>query len=96
MTDRMRTWAQGKSWEVEARDPKPDAPVHPSVEERFAAGPVIRCDGLKPYRPDVLARHDRVGHYYAEAAPAGDSGLRPDGWWGEELYSWREAGRGLA
>lgn len=71
---RIRKCAEGKSWEEEARDPKPDAPVHPSVDERFAAGSVIECDGLKPYKPDVLARHDRFRHYHEEAAPVGDGG----------------------
>jgi len=71
---RVRKWAQGKSWEEEARDPKPDAPVHPSVDERFAAGPVIQCDGLKRYRPDVLAKHERFRHFYEEAATAAGIG----------------------
>ncbi len=67
---RIRKWAQGKSWEEADRDPKPDATVHHSVDERFAAGPVIQCDGLKPYRPGALARHERFRHFYEATAQA--------------------------
>ncbi len=71
---RIRQWAQGKSWEEADRDPKPDATVHHSVDERFAAGPVIQCDGLGPYRPRALAGHERFRHFYEVTAQERDGG----------------------
>lgn len=60
----VRRWAQGKSWETKDRDIKPDATMHPSVDERFALPSVVQCDGAAPYRPAPLANHDRFRSYY--------------------------------
>ncbi|KQO76365.1 DUF2235 domain-containing protein [Methylobacterium sp. Leaf88] len=60
----VRRWAQGKSWEAKDRDIKPDATVHPSVDERFALSAVVQCDGVAPYRPAPLAHHVRFRDRY--------------------------------
>ena len=69
-------WAADKSWEVGGREPKPDAPMHHSVDDRFAARAVVQCDGLRPYRPEALAGHARFRHFYEGdvASPAPDVG----------------------
>jgi hypothetical protein len=66
----VRKWARGKSWEEQDREIKPDATVHPSVDERFAANTVVQCGGVEPYRPSTLANHQRFGRYYRTATNA--------------------------
>jgi uncharacterized protein (DUF2235 family) len=63
----VRRWAQGKSWAIKDRDIKPDATVHPSVDERFALPSVAQCDGSAPYRPVPLATHVRFKDRYGPA-----------------------------
>lgn len=54
-------------WAVEVRALKPDAPVHPTVRERFALPAVLQCfGGSKPYRPDALRGHDDFKERYPE------------------------------
>ena len=62
--DWVRRWALGKSWETKDRDIRPDATVHPSVDERFALPTVVQCDGVAPYRPAPLANHVRFKGRY--------------------------------
>lgn len=50
------------------RAPLPDAPLHPSVVDRFAASEVLQYDEMKPYRPDGLRHHSMVKQYYPDAA----------------------------
>lgn len=50
----------------EPRGAFPDAPLHPSVLERFAADAVLQYDVLESYRPEALKHHRKVGHYYKE------------------------------
>jgi len=64
----VRKWARGKSWEEQDREIKPNATVHPSVDERFAAKAVVQCDGAKSYRPVPLSNHQRLGQFYQAAA----------------------------
>ena len=49
------------------RDPKPDAPLHASVLERFSAPAVLQCDEMKSYRPDALRDHVETKQYYGES-----------------------------
>jgi hypothetical protein len=48
----------------------PNAILHPTVYERFAADEVQHFYEMKAYRPDNLARHENLGQYY----PAGAGG----------------------
>ena len=43
----------------------PNAILHPSVYERFAADKVQHFYEMKPYRPDNLATHDKLTQYYS-------------------------------
>jgi hypothetical protein len=42
-----------------------DAPLHPSVLDRFTAAVVLDYDVERPYRPENLRNHDLVGGYYS-------------------------------
>lgn len=46
------------------RAPLSEAPLHPSVLQRFAAVEVLQYDEMAPYRPAGLRHHDEVKHYY--------------------------------
>jgi len=46
------------------RDPPHDAPLHPTVLERFELDAVIDYDEGKPYRPESLRNHGLVTVYY--------------------------------
>ena len=48
------------------RDPKPDAPLHASVRERFLAPAVLQYDEMKPYRSDALRDHVETKQFYGE------------------------------
>lgn len=54
----------GFRWKSQSRPLKPDAPLHPTVLERFGAPAVLNYDVLMPYRPDSLRNHDLVKQYY--------------------------------
>lgn len=51
-------WTQG------LRKIDPDAILHKSVYDRFAAASVQHFYEMKPYRPENLARHDKAKQYY--------------------------------
>lgn len=42
----------------------PDAPLHPSVLERFKATGVLQFDKIAPYRPENLRGHQHTGEFY--------------------------------
>ena len=44
----------------------PNAILHPSVYERFAADEVQHFYEMKPYRPENLATHEKLGQYYPD------------------------------
>ena len=44
----------------------PDAILHPSVYERFAAEKVLHFYEMLPYRPDNLSRHEKLKQYYPQ------------------------------
>jgi uncharacterized protein (DUF2235 family) len=46
------------NWPEELRTITHDAPVHPSVRERFKLESVVQCGSHGPYRPEALRRHD--------------------------------------
>jgi uncharacterized protein (DUF2235 family) len=46
---------------------RPDAPLHPSVVERFAVGEVLHHDFMAPYRPEALRGHEKVNQFYGQS-----------------------------
>ena len=51
-------------WAKALRKIDPDAKLHPSVYERFAADKVEHFYELKPYRPENLSGHENLKQYY--------------------------------
>lgn len=60
----LRQATRGLSWKKAVRDPPPGAPMHPSVDERFAMASVPHQGGDGPYRPEALRNHERYRHLY--------------------------------
>ena len=46
------------------REINPEAPLHPSVIERFKLPSVLQLDEAKPYRPEGLRGHKKVSEFY--------------------------------
>lgn len=53
-------------WVEAARRIAIDAPLHPSVIQRFKAVGVVQYDEFKPYRPEGLRNHEKVSLYYTK------------------------------
>jgi uncharacterized protein (DUF2235 family) len=52
-------------WPAEMRKIDPEAPVHPSVRERFKLDKAVQCaTGFGPYRPEPLRNHNEFKSYY--------------------------------
>jgi len=51
-------------WKLGLRRICEDAPLHPSVIERFEAEEVVIHDDVKPYRPESLRDHNDTKQYY--------------------------------
>ena len=51
-------------WAKKFREIPDDAPLHPSVIERFEAAEVLDYDTMRPYRPENLREHNAVKAYY--------------------------------
>jgi hypothetical protein len=66
-----RRWSP--SWKEKPRIEVLGAPMHSSVEQRFALGGVWKCGRFAAYRPETLREDSRFSRYYA--AP----GLKPPG-----------------
>ena len=61
----LRTISGGKlTWRRGVRDVHPEAPLHPSVLERFSAASVPQMGQVKPYRPESLKEHSAVKQLY--------------------------------
>ncbi|MDA5633411.1 MULTISPECIES: DUF2235 domain-containing protein [Rhizobium/Agrobacterium group] len=58
-------------WKSCVRKIPVDAPIHPSVVDRFKLAGVVHYDETKAYRPEGLRGHDAVKSYY-------DGGAAPD------------------
>lgn len=71
--DAYPTWWPTKwrlVWATKTRNILPEAPLHPSVIERFGFHPgVLRYGSLEPYRPTNLQPHQKVATYYSKEAP---------------------------
>jgi hypothetical protein len=57
-------------WKERLREVLPEAILHSSVYERFAAEAVQHFYERKPYRPLNLANHAKLLAYYQQAGPA--------------------------
>lgn len=55
------------------RKPRSDAPLHPSVIERFALRKVLQFDRLMAYRPESLRHHKAVEKFYENAVASAPS-----------------------
>ncbi|MBL0943933.1 MAG: DUF2235 domain-containing protein [Hydrogenophaga sp.] len=68
MIDRYPAWIPKwlkLAWSQEVRRVKNDAPLHPSVLERFRIQPgVLHFASTRPYRPQNLAEHVLLGDFY--------------------------------
>ncbi|MCY1498811.1 hypothetical protein D9M68_328080 [compost metagenome] len=53
-------------WKKGVRRIPADAPLHPTVIERFEIGAVLHFDEVKRYLPEGLSQHSIVGKYYKE------------------------------
>ena len=51
-------------WKLGLRNIPNDAPLHPTVLERFKAASVVHYDEVKPYRPESLRTHNSTKQYY--------------------------------
>lgn len=52
------------TWKVELRPISHDAPVHPTVRERFALSTVAQCVKIGAYRPEALRQHNEFKTLY--------------------------------
>ena len=59
------------NWATKIREINLEAPVHPSVIERFDFLSVPKCDGTGLYRPPALRNHKKFSHYYIEKGHCG-------------------------
>jgi uncharacterized protein (DUF2235 family) len=58
------------AWAEQARDIPVQAPLHPTVAERFALADGVLHHGRRAaYRPSNLTTHDRVAHFYGPGTP---------------------------
>lgn len=51
-------------WKRGMRQIPPDAPLHPSVVERFEVSALLHFDESRPYRPEALRGHNAVSGFY--------------------------------
>jgi uncharacterized protein (DUF2235 family) len=54
------------SWKEQIRIDVLGAPVHHSVEERFALPGILKCGSVAPYLPESLRSDPRFAHFYDE------------------------------
>jgi hypothetical protein len=55
-----------KWWTKTLRGIDPNAILHPSVYDRFAAEKVQHFYAMQPYRPKNLSRHEKLKRYYPQ------------------------------
>ncbi|MBY3328788.1 DUF2235 domain-containing protein [Rhizobium laguerreae] len=65
------------AWKLGVREIEIDAPLHPSVLERFKLQGAIQFDELREYRPEALRNHKGVAHLYTSGPPQ----ATPSKWW---------------
>lgn len=60
----LRPLTSRLGWKTKIREINPEAPVHPTVEERFQLLQVPQCAGFGSYRPEALRNHEKFRAYY--------------------------------
>jgi uncharacterized protein (DUF2235 family) len=76
----LRGLVAGMNYERQVRTIRHDAPLHPTVKERFKLNSVVQVGGSGPYRPEALQGHDDLKEWYPaleHAAGAPDATLSP-------------------
>ena len=53
-------------WTKASREINPNAILHPSVYDRFAAEKVQHFYAIQPYRPENLSNHEKLKQYYPQ------------------------------
>lgn len=74
MRDSYPSWVPERLrfvWSQHPREIHVDAPLHPSVVERFELAQVLHYGLHAQYRPGNLATHSHVGRYYGRAPSVG-------------------------
>ena len=66
----LRRFSGSWNWATQVRKIVHDAPVHPTVVERFGLASVVQCAGSGPYRPKALENHDGFKHLYGSLGGA--------------------------
>jgi hypothetical protein len=61
----LRRFTGSMNYEEKVRKIDHNAPVHPTVKQRFALPEVVQCAGRGPYRPKALEGHDDFKGYYS-------------------------------
>jgi len=69
----LQRYIADMNWEVELRDIRPDAPLHPTVKARFTLPEVTQCARVGAYRPEALCGHDDFKRFYPTASKGGAS-----------------------
>ncbi|HEX8166031.1 MAG TPA: DUF2235 domain-containing protein [Beijerinckiaceae bacterium] len=59
-------------WTPGIRQIPKDAPLHPTVLERFRLPAILAYDEMVPYRPIALQGHEEVADFYSERVPLPD------------------------
>ena len=60
----LRPLTRRLGWKTKIREINPEAPVHPTVEERFQLLQVPQGAGSGSYRPEALRDHEKFRAYY--------------------------------
>ena len=60
----LRPFTNSLGWTTKIREINSEAPVHPTVQERFQLAHVLQCAGSGPYRPEALRNHEKFRAYY--------------------------------
>lgn len=60
----LRRFTSGLGWKTKIREINSEAPVHPTVEERFQLTQVPQCAESGPYRPVALRSHVKFRSFY--------------------------------
>ncbi|MBD9541291.1 DUF2235 domain-containing protein [Ensifer sp. ENS04] len=61
-------------WKMGTRKIPNDAPLHPTVLERFELEAVLHFDEVRNYRPEALRHHSAVAKYYLQPSDDGNIG----------------------
>ena len=60
----LQRYVGSMNWATQVRHVTNDAPLHPTVADRFALTEVVQCASVGPYRPEALRQHDNFKQLY--------------------------------